>query len=334
MTIAVGDRFPAVTVDTVDGSMDLAAKWSQGPLVIAFHRIWCPFCQQAATQLSAALPQLKQFGADAVIVYREDTSKVAEVCTERHTTPTCASDPAQTLEKAVELQRFRLLKYAAFGPGKLIRAMRDRSKVRGVKPDTLQGRGTFVVNPHGRVVYAHLATNAATDPKSDDPDTTHARQAIKGAWGAVPNLGLVMAQSLPLTLAALAFDAALEKGSVHGGLGEQLAIAVSHENRCAYCLAAHSAAARHYGVSAEDIAQARTGDASDPKTAAALTFSQELVAKRGLVSADGLDTLRSAGWAEGEITELVGHAISTTLSNYLHHLSGVPIDYPEVPFAN
>jgi hypothetical protein len=32
--------------------------------------------------------------------------------------------------------------------------------------------------------------------------------------------------------------------------------------------------------------------------------------------------------------ELVVHALSTTLSNYLHRLSEVPIDYPAVAFAS
>ena len=35
-----------------------------------------------------------------------------------------------------------------------------------------------------------------------------------------------------------------------------------------------------------------------------------------------------------ELVEIVGHALSTMLSNYLHHLSDVPIDYPAVAFAS
>jgi hypothetical protein len=46
-----------------------------------------------------------------------------------------------------------------------------------------------------------------------------------------------------------------------------------------------------------------------------------------------LAAVRTAGWQDTEIVEIVGHALSTTLSNYLLHLSGVPIDYPAVAFA-
>ncbi len=43
--------------------------------------------------------------------------------------------------------------------------------------------------------------------------------------------------------------------------------------------------------------------------------------------------MRAAGWDDGAIVELVGHATATILTNYLHHLSQVPVDFPSVPFA-
>jgi hypothetical protein len=36
---------------------------------------------------------------------------------------------------------------------------------------------------------------------------------------------------------------------------------------------------------------------------------------------------------DGDLVELVGHAIATTLTNYLHHLSKVPVEFPRVEFA-
>jgi uncharacterized peroxidase-related enzyme len=168
---------------------------------------------------------------------------------------------------------------------------------------------------------------------TDDPAQRQAREEIQKAWGQVPNLGAVMALSLPMTQAVLGFDRALGKGALRGGVAEQLAIAVSQENRCSYCLAAHTAAAGAYRVSADDIADARSARASDPKTAAALTFAQAVVRTRGHVAADDLTAVRAAGWTDAEIVEIVGHAIATTLSNYLHHISEVAVDYPAVEFA-
>jgi uncharacterized peroxidase-related enzyme len=173
----------------------------------------------------------------------------------------------------------------------------------------------------------------AADSSTANADQLEARAVIEKSWGHVPNLGAVLALSLPLTRAVLAFDTALRRGAFSGGVAEQLAIAVSQENRCAYCLAAHSAAARAVGVSADDIDAARSAHASDPKAAAALRFAQQVIRTRGQVDEHDLAAVRTAGWQDTEIVEIVGHALSTTLSNYLHHLSDVPIDYPAVAFA-
>ena len=175
---------------------------------------------------------------------------------------------------------------------------------------------------------------APIESSTTKPDQLDALAEIKQSWGRAPNLGAVLALSLPLTRAVLAFDAALSQGVFSGAVAEQLAIAVSQENRCAYCLAAHSAAGRAYGLQADDIAAARTAQASDPKTAAALRFAQQLVRMRAQVDAGELGAVRAAGWHDADIVEIVGHALSTTLSNYLHLSSDVPIDYPVVAFAS
>lgn len=79
---------------------------------------------------------------------------------------------------------------------------------------------------------------AATNDSSASEDEQLARSAINQAWGGVPNLGAVLALSLPLTRAVLAFDAALEGGSLSARVVEQLAIAVSGRT------AAHTASPR------------------------------------------------------------------------------------------
>ena len=178
-----------------------------------------------------------------------------------------------------------------------------------------------------------MARLSTADSGTEDPAQQQAREAIKKAWGQVPNLGAVLALSLPMTRAVLGFDDALGKGALRGGIAEQLAIAVSQENRCSYCLAAHTAAAGAYRVPADDIADARSAHASDPKTAAALRFAQLVVRTRGHVETTDLAAVRAAGWTDAEIVEILGHAIATTLSNYLHHISEVEVDYPAVDFA-
>jgi AhpD family alkylhydroperoxidase len=173
-----------------------------------------------------------------------------------------------------------------------------------------------------------VADEAATE------DEAEALAEIRGAWGGVPRLARVIARSLPLTRALLAYGTALGSGRFGGRLTEQIAIAVANENRCAYCLAAHTAAGRALGLDERELADARTGRSADAATQAALSFVQAVVRERGHVSDADLDAARAAGWTDGDLVELVGHAIATTLTNYLHHLSRVPVDVAPVDFAD
>ncbi|WP_161976574.1 carboxymuconolactone decarboxylase family protein [Mycolicibacterium sp. CH28] len=174
----------------------------------------------------------------------------------------------------------------------------------------------------------------AVEASEANPQQLEALQAIEHAWGQVPNLGRVIALSLPLTHAVLRFDDALNEGALRGRTAELLAVAVSEQNRCRYCLSAHSAAARAVGASASDIAGARVANVADMKTSAALQFAQAVVRDQGHISDDTLTSVRQAGWTDSEILEIVGHTIATTLTNYVHHLSRVVIDYPPVQFAS
>lgn len=178
---------------------------------------------------------------------------------------------------------------------------------------------------------------ARIEPVTDDTATARERLALREiarTWGIVPNLGRVFARSLPFTYAVLAFGKALSRGRFTGPVAEQIAIAVANENRCSYCLAAHTAAGKAAGLDARTAADARSGIAADPKTAAALTFVQAVVRDRGHVSEVDLAAVRAVGWTDGDLVELVGHAIATTLTNYLHHLSDVAVDFPLVDLAN
>ena len=165
-----------------------------------------------------------------------------------------------------------------------------------------------------------IEATATTDEKEALP-------AIHAAWDSVLQLARVIARSTPLTRAMLAFDAALTHGRFSGAFAEPIAVAVASDNRCPYCLAAHTAAGRAFGLDEQTLSDVRAGTAADPKIAAALSFAQSVVRERGHVSDAQLDAVRAAGWTDGDIVELVGHAIATTLTNYLHHLSDVPVDF-------
>ncbi|WP_026911053.1 redoxin domain-containing protein [Patulibacter minatonensis] len=166
MPLHPGDPFPSGVVRTTDGDIDLAERWADGPLVVAFHRLWCPFCHQSANELAAAREQLEANGASVVLVYEDDAEKVAGVCSDRGFPFDCANDPGRQLEQDAQLERFSAARYAAFAPTKLIGAFRSGARL-AIPKHLLKGRGTYVVGTDGRVIYAHTSTTAADIPPID-----------------------------------------------------------------------------------------------------------------------------------------------------------------------
>lgn len=169
--------------------------------------------------------------------------------------------------------------------------------------------------------------------ESATPAEAEALSAIKAAFGATPNLWAVVARSSAMTTALLGLDNALKSGTFAGAVAEQLAITVAHENRCPYCLSAHTAVGRMLGLDEQSVSDARLARSSDPKVEAALQFVRAVVRNRGFISDAQLEAVREAGWDDAAIVELVGHAIENTFTNYLYHVSQVPIDFPEVEFV-
>ena len=155
--------------------------------------------------------------------------------------------------------------------------------------------------------------------------------AIHGAFGATPNMFRTVAQS-PAALNALwgFFGALGNGGSIDTQLGEKIAVAVANRNDCHYCLAAHTALGRKAGASAAEMGAAQTGQSDDPRTAAALAFALNLVEARGQVSEADVQALRSAGFSDGQVVEIVAHVALNLFTNYVNVAFAVPVDFPSV----
>jgi peroxiredoxin len=162
VSLAVGAMFPVdVALDSSSGRVRLSDVLRDGPLVVAFHRLWCPFCQQAARELLAVKDQLDASGARVVIVYSEPVEFVSRACARRGIPFDCLSDSRRELEMAAQIERFSIGRYAAFSPRKLVSALRSGSHIGKATTGLLQGRATFVVDQNARIAYAHTSVNAA-----------------------------------------------------------------------------------------------------------------------------------------------------------------------------
>ena len=115
------------------------------------------------------------------------------------------------------------------------------------------------------------------------------------------------------------------------GIGDGLtatAILVAADGESGYTLAAVSALARKSGLSDDDIEAAQRARARDPRTSAALRFSEHLLEKRGHVSGSELDTLTEAGFTDGEVAEIIAAVVLNIYRNYFNLVAEPEIDFP------
>jgi uncharacterized peroxidase-related enzyme len=175
-------------------------------------------------------------------------------------------------------------------------------------------------------------------PLIDRSNTSADRKAlldeIHAAFGATPNMFRAVANSPAALKSMWGSFGALGGGTLGARLGEQIAVAVADRNACAYCLAAHTLLGQKAGASAEEMAAAQRGEASDPKTQAALRFALKMVADRAQVSSADVQALRDAGFNDEGVVEIVAHVALNLFTNYVNVALAVPVDFPAVKLSS
>jgi len=154
--------------------------------------------------------------------------------------------------------------------------------------------------------------------------------ALEKGLGMVPNMALAMSTAPVVLQSWLQFNGAISAGRLPGPIREQIALLTAELNGCSYCLSAHTALGGAVGLTADEIDGARDGASSDPRTAAALSFTRSVVEQRGGVAASELDQLRDAGFDDGEIVEIVGAIALNLFTNVFNRTFDVDIDFPRV----
>lgn len=110
---------------------------------------------------------------------------------------------------------------------------------------------------------------------------------------------------------------------------EVIDLAISQVNDCKYCQAAHTAIAKMNGFSDEQILELRTGKASwDSKYDALAKISKSLAKTRGRVDDNLKEAFYAAGYNDENLVDLVLAAGIIGITNTLHNLTEVEIDFP------
>ncbi len=169
------------------------------------------------------------------------------------------------------------------------------------------------------------------DPNAATGKAKRLLDGVQAKLGMTPNMMKAMANSPAVLEGYLNLSTALAGGLLDARTRERIALAVSQQNRCGYCLAAHTVTGGMSGLTEAEIRSSRESAANDSRTAAALAFCRELVAQRGSVPAPALQQVRDAGWSDGEIGEMVAHTALTIFTNYFNLTAETDIDFPAVP---
>ncbi|TGY88444.1 carboxymuconolactone decarboxylase family protein [Marinicauda algicola] len=158
-------------------------------------------------------------------------------------------------------------------------------------------------------------------------DARETLEEAREAFGFVPNLLGVLAESPAAVEAYTTLNRIYEDSGLDDEERQIVLLAISYENACHYCMAAHTATGKQAGLDEETLEALREGGPlPDAKQNALAEFARKVVRQRGELSGEDVDAFLEAGYLRKHVFDvLLGNAIKT-LSNYANHIAGTPVD--------
>lgn len=128
--------------------------------------------------------------------------------------------------------------------------------------------GTFLVEKESHVRIDPVP------PEDAQGELKQIYEKLQKRSSAVYNIYQLMGNSPAVLDAYLQMGEVAKKTSLDVILREKIALFVSQEQLCRYCLAVHYQAAKRQGIEEDEIQNARRGCSNDPKTDAILKFAK------------------------------------------------------------
>ena len=166
------------------------------------------------------------------------------------------------------------------------------------------------------------------DPAQAQGQTKELLDTVESAFGTVPNVAKVLANSPAVLDSYLAFAQAMCGAAIGETLHHQVKLATSEENSCEYCTSILSELGSGAGLSAEDLIATREGHSKDELTDAALTFTKAVLETGGKVTNAQLNAVREAGFNDGEIVEIIASAVLGAFTNFVNNVADTELDIP------
>jgi uncharacterized peroxidase-related enzyme len=150
---------------------------------------------------------------------------------------------------------------------------------------------------------------------------------VKEKFGRIPNFFAVAAESPAAINAYLALSNIFQTTALTPTEQQIVILTASVENKCGYCVAAHSRGAKAAGVP-EEVIQAIRDKAPlrDAKTEALSRIVSRIVEKRGWVSDGDVRDFLAYGYSKSQLLDVMVGISMKTLSNYINHLTDPPAE--------
>lgn len=154
---------------------------------------------------------------------------------------------------------------------------------------------------------------------------------IEGAFGMVPNLFKTYSHFPPLLKANWnKVKAVMMQGSLSRKAKEAIALLVSKDNSCAYCVAAHTAALKSIGMTEKEINIIENEIEKSiftEKERELITFARKANKDPNRITDKEYESLKKAGASDSEIVETLGvMELFTAFNKFLDSLK-VEIDF-------
>jgi uncharacterized peroxidase-related enzyme len=150
-------------------------------------------------------------------------------------------------------------------------------------------------------------------------------EGVQKRFGRVPNFFALMANSPGVLKGYLDLQTDLAATGLPAKLRELIAVYVAAWNECDYCFAAHTAAAKKFNYTDQQLEAMLRGESGD----AALQFVRRLLETHGGVSEDDLAAVRAAGYDDAAIAALIAATAAQFYSNFLNRAMDTEVDFPK-----
>ncbi|NQX82834.1 MAG: carboxymuconolactone decarboxylase family protein [Flavobacteriaceae bacterium] len=150
----------------------------------------------------------------------------------------------------------------------------------------------------------------------------------KKAYGFVPNLLGIMANNPVLLNSYWDGNVELSKNGTLTAIEQQVVfLAVSYENNCHYCMAAHTSIGQMSKVPQDVLDALRDGKAlPNPRLEVLSQYAKATTIKRGRVSEQEISDFYDAGFTKKQQLEVIVITGFKVFTNYINYLAQTPVD--------